>query len=194
MKVRKITNKQLRVEFRFSGHWSWSFCSGFLATVFANFDVSPEMTGIGTEHSSPGSNQQTNPDSHYPDVVTDEPSRKFNKRLVSLYIDRCFDCIPLDSPTDMEGGSPNSQQQQQQQQQVIVNNANADYNGLPAEPSTTGTAEEACVPFNSYDYATNIRLANGYKFPSGGGSNNPGNYTAYPTSSTSPVPSHQVNI
>lgn len=50
---------------------------GFLASVFANFDVSPEMSGIGTEHSSPGSNQQTNPDAHYPDVVTDEPSRKY---------------------------------------------------------------------------------------------------------------------
>lgn len=89
----------------------------------------------------------------------------------------------------MEGGSPNHQQQPQQ---VIVNNSNTDYNGLPTEPSTTGTTEESCVPFNSYDYATNIRLANGYKFVSGGGSSNPVNYPAYPTSNTPPAPSHQV--
>lgn len=49
--------------------------AGFLATVFANFDVSPEIVGLGNDHSSPGSNQQTATDPHYADVVADEASR-----------------------------------------------------------------------------------------------------------------------
>lgn len=46
--------------------------AGFLATVFANFDVSPEMSAM--DHSSPGSANEP----HYPtDAVTgDEASRK----------------------------------------------------------------------------------------------------------------------
>lgn len=83
----------------------------------------------------------------------------------------------------MEGGSPNGQQQQ-----VIVNNTSTDYNGLPPETSSTGAPEET---FNSYDYATNIRLANGYKFTSSGGHTNTG-YPNYPTSNTPPTTSHQV--
>ena len=82
---------------------------------------------------------------------------------------------------DMEGGSPNSQPQQ-----VIVNNPNTDYNSLPSE--TTSTPEET---FNSYDYATNVRLVNGYKFPSSSGPTNAG-YPNYPSSNTPPTTSHQV--
>lgn len=90
----------------------------------------------------------------------------------------------------MESGSPSNQQQQQQ---VIVNNTNTDYNGLPAETTTTGAPEESCASFTSYDYATNIRLANGYKFTSGGTTNS-GGYPSYPASNTPPTTSHQVYI
>ena len=43
--------------------------------MFANFDVSQEMASLGTDHSSPGSSQQTATDPHYSDVVTDDASR-----------------------------------------------------------------------------------------------------------------------
>jgi hypothetical protein len=88
----------------------------------------------------------------------------------------------------METGSPSSQQQQV----IVVNNTSSnDYNGLPAESTTdTGAPDES---FTSYDYATNVRLANGYKFTSGGGPTNTGVYTSYPASNTPPSGSHQVS-
>lgn len=88
---------------------------------------------------------------------------------------------------DMETGSPSSQQQQV----IVVNNtSNNDYSGLPAESaSDTGAPDET---FTSYDYATNVRLANGYKFTSGGGPTNTGVYTSYPATNTPPAASHQV--
>jgi hypothetical protein len=87
----------------------------------------------------------------------------------------------------METGSPSSQQQQV----IVVNNtSNNDYNGLPTEStSDTGASDET---FTGYDYATNVRLANGYKFTSGGGPTNTGVYTSYPATNTPPAASHQV--
>ena len=58
--------------------------AGFLATVFANFDVSPELSG--TEHSSPGSVQQQGAaEPHYSaaDSVTGEEG---NRKQASCYV------------------------------------------------------------------------------------------------------------
>lgn len=117
--------------------------------------------------------------------MPDEASRMlFNFLYFSsseLNISTCF-------PIDMEGDSPVSQQQ------VIVNSTSTDYNGLPTESASSGAPEETCTPFSTYDYATNIRLANGYKFTSGGGPTNTGGYPSYPTSNTPPATSHQVRF
>ncbi|XP_032794286.2 transcription factor RFX4 [Daphnia magna] len=135
---------------------------GFLATVFANLDISPELNSLGSDHPSSGNRHLTVGEPHYADVVTEETSH-------------------------MENNSPNIQQQQV----IVVNNAttNNGYNSLPTEStSDTGTSDET---FTSYDYATNIRLANGYKFTSGGGPTNTGGYNSYPASNTPPAVSHQ---
>ncbi|XP_046655185.1 transcription factor RFX4-like [Daphnia pulicaria] len=136
---------------------------GFLATVFANFDVSPELAGLGSDHSSSANRHLTVGEPHYAEVVTDEANH-------------------------METGSPSSQQQQV----IVVNNtSNNDYNGLPTEStSDTGASDET---FTGYDYATNVRLANGYKFTSGGGPTNTGVYTSYPATNTPPAASHQLS-
>ncbi len=71
----KVHNRHFLFHIRRIFNFSVIHRSGFLATVFANFDVSPELASLGTDHSSPGSSQQTATDPHYADVVADEASR-----------------------------------------------------------------------------------------------------------------------
>lgn len=83
----------------------------------------------------------------------------------------------------MESTSPG------QQQQVIVSNA-PDYGGMPAvgtETTPPGGQEESCATFAGYDYASNVRLGNGYKFNGAAG-----NYASYPSNATPPAVPHQV--
>lgn len=50
---------------------------GFLATVFANLDISPELNSLGSDHPSSGNRHLTVGEPHYADVVTEETSRKY---------------------------------------------------------------------------------------------------------------------
>lgn len=86
------------------------FATGFLATVFANFDVSPEMSGI--DHSSPGSVQQSAADPHYAtdSVAGDEASRKIRdvclavNRRVTVRVDRYREHEPGPATGDRDAG------------------------------------------------------------------------------------------
>jgi hypothetical protein len=59
--------------------WNESIDPGFLATVFANFDVSPELSGLSSDHSSSANRHLTVGEPHYAEVVTDEANRKKTK-------------------------------------------------------------------------------------------------------------------